>query len=214
MHDLLIPLHFLNQTWIWIIERRSLKSPNLHSHLPFTSQRGAFLIGGHEIGMKGGWGRKRIESGTLKPGGRCAGVPDCMHACRGGGGGGRLNVRVCVWPDKPHMLDNLRRAFCLGQTVHDSCSCCFRVSQQADPDMPLPVMFSNLVENKHQFNFLWTINLQSRLICLVHMSRLCRGLKNWIGTTQAPPVCKVITTFFFLVFCDDKTWPWEWWRKR
>lgn len=65
-----------------------MKSPNLHSHLPFTSQRGAFLIGGHEIGMKGGRGRKRIESGTLKPGGGRAGVPDCMHACRGGGGSG------------------------------------------------------------------------------------------------------------------------------
>ena len=57
-------------------------------------------------------------------------------------------------PDKSHMLDSLRRALCLGQIVHGSCNPCSGVSQQADPDTPLRVTFGNLVENKHQFNFL------------------------------------------------------------
>lgn len=59
-------------------------------------------------------------------------------------------------------------------------------------------MFTNLAENKHQFNFPWTINLQSGLICLPHMSQLRPGLKRIEWRSAWARLRKVITAAAFL----------------
>ncbi len=88
-------------------------------------------------------GRKRIESGTLKPGSHRTTLQIvCMHT----------EKAKCVSGLTSHTCSTVVDVLSVWDKEYTAHVILALVSQQADPDTPLQVMFGNLIENKHQYD--------------------------------------------------------------